>query len=213
MVKLNNLERKLVPEASISFCKPPTLANQLLNYKVISHNTNSRNNIKIGKKCFKCGLCGNHGRLRQNMVLEKNKLQLNDGSTVRIKNDKINCSSYGIYAAICSKCNNIYVGQTKNSFSDRWNGHRATWKKLQFRFLAGEHDVRPERDEQSLFHHYVEHHQDALRTTTQLSLADAYSVLFLQEPPKHDLDFQENNWISKLDATINIQKTFLPKFK
>ena len=213
LVKLNDLEKKLVPEASISFCKPPTLANQLLNYKVISHNTSISNNSKVGNKCLKCGLCGCHGKLKNNMVLEANTVQLNDGKTVRTKNHNLNCNSYGIYAALCSICNNIYVGQTKNSFTDRWNGHRATWKKLYSRFLVGEHEVRPAKDEQSLFHHYVEYHQNALPTTKPLSLSDAYMVLFLQQPPKCDLDFHENNWISKLNATINIQKTFLPKFK
>ena len=54
------------------------------------------------------------------------------------------------------------------------------------------------------------HHPDKLRDR---ELWEAFNVAFLQKPIMEKLDLVENLWISRLNATINIQKTFLPKHK
>ena len=56
------------------------------------------------------------------MVFDKEFLTI-QGKIVKLK-------SFGTYAALCTNCDSNYVGQTKNSFSNRWTAHRATWNKL-----------------------------------------------------------------------------------
>ena len=67
-------------------------------------------------------------------------------------------------------------------------------------------------DERALFNHYTKHHIEILRNK-KLELSDAFGVIFIEQPDYSQLDIKENYWISKLGASINIAKTFLPKFK
>ena len=57
----------------------------------------------------------------------------------------------------------------------------------------------------------IKKHQNVLKTHT--ALAEAYHVIFVETPDADKLDNRENYWISKVNATINIAKTFLPKYK
>lgn len=201
-----------MPKTLVTFCKPPTLGSQLLNHKNISHG-DERKTKKCGKKCLRCGLCGNHSNLR-NMVSEKNSIKIKN-KTIKLNNNNMNCKSYGIYAAMCKLCRKYYVGQTKNSFSSRFNGHRTTWKNYYRRFQTGTSTVGPPTDEQSLFYHYTKDHIEFLEKRKQdiIPLSDAYEVIFLEQPSKFNLDWSENFWISELNAGINVTKTFLPKYK
>lgn len=54
------------------YFRPPTLANNLLNYRGIAHTSDKE--PKKSHKCGKCGLCGNHGGL-QNMVMDKQEIK------------------------------------------------------------------------------------------------------------------------------------------
>ena len=45
---------------------------------------------------------------------------------IKIK-QHLNCKSYGIYAT-CNILNHLYVGQTMNNFTKKWNAHRTIWK-------------------------------------------------------------------------------------
>ena len=59
IIKMGKLENKLAPTlASITYCRPPTLGNSLLNYRKIAH-TSDQEQSNQTKKCGKCGLCGN----------------------------------------------------------------------------------------------------------------------------------------------------------
>ena len=68
-----------------------------------------------------------------------------------------------------------------------------------------------QKDKQALFIHYKKYHKNILENGLQLS--DAYNVFFIEKPNYDKLDIQENYWIGKFNAKINIAKTFLPKYK
>ena len=115
---------------------------------------------------------------------------------------------------MCNICNSYYIVQSKNSFSSRWSAHRSSWKKYYKRFVQEGHSSKAHNDEQALFNHYVRYHREHLGDNLgKIQFSDAFSVIFVEEPPMTELDVRENFWISKLDATINISKTFLPKIK
>ena len=214
LLKFDQLERKLVPKAQITYCRPPTLGSKLFNFKRISSNVSGKSEIKSMSKCHKCGLCGNRGQLK-NMVLETNTIKTIKDKNINVKRKKnLTCKNYGIYAGVCNICDRLYVGQTKNSFSTRWNAHRTTWRKYCTRLHNDDNITTSQSDEQALFIHYMAHHREQLTITSdQMLLSDAYSVIFLEEPQMKNLDLRENFWISKLEASINIAKTFLPKVK
>ena len=71
---------------------------------------------------------------------------------------------------------------------------------------------RKNKDTKALVIHYKDKHSNN-KITRQKDIAEAYKVTFLEKPKKVNLDTAENHWISKLDAKINIMKTFLPKYK
>ena len=65
-------------------------------------------------------------------------------------------------------------------------------------------------DEKALFTHYAKYHPAELEI---IGFANAYKVFFLEKPNLYKLDAAESFWITKLKASINIMKTFLPKVK
>ena len=69
----------------------------------------------FSKKCNKCALFGNHGSYR-NMVYEKDALTIQKKNKSIMIKSNLNCISFVIYAAICIKCGESYVGQTRNSY-------------------------------------------------------------------------------------------------
>ena len=144
----------------------------------------------------KCALCGNHGQ-HKNMVLDKEVLTI-QGKTIKLKSN-LNCKSFGIYVAVCTNCDSNYVGQTKNSFSNRWTAHRANWNKLKSKFK--EEDIS---DECALYRHYYFNHKNNLQN---LNFNDAYKVAFLEQPSYQNLDYKEHVWMNKLKSDINLAKT------
>ena len=86
----------------------------------------------------------------------------------------LNCKSYGIYVAICTKCNSNYVGQTKNSFSAKLTAHRFNWNRSKSNFKPK--DIT---DENALNRHYYFKHKNNLQ---QINFDYAYEVAFLEEP-------------------------------
>ena len=207
-IRLSNLEKKLAPKSSIVYCKPPALSNMLLNYKTISKpKEDFKKDKHSSQKCNKCGLCGKYGNLK-NMVIDQDKIITKSGKEMKLKNN-LTCKNYGIYGAQCKICKEIYIGQTKNKFSIRWNSHRKKWKDL---INTRHYDAEKNKnmDEAALVHHYKKHHQNNIKN---LNIADAFVVFFVEEPKYHFLDIRESYWISKLSAKINIAKTILPKFR
>ena len=74
-------------------------------------------------------LCGKYSSYKS-MIDKNNYIRTLENRKIDIK-PNLNCKSYGIYSAQYSICKKIYVGQTKNSFSLRWNANRNNWKKIQ----------------------------------------------------------------------------------
>ena len=162
--------------------------------------------------CGKCGLCGNFGKL-QNMVLDTQHIEPKYGKEIKIK-DAMNCKDSGIYAARCTQCSAFYVGQTISSFSTRWNTHRLNWRKMvKSRSSGNATEEKNERwkENNALYLHYAKHHPTKLTNATQLS--ETYQLIFVEKPHPSQLDTRENYWIGKVDATINIAKTYMPKYK
>ena len=131
------------------------------------------------------------------MVLDKEMLTIY-GKTLQLKTN-LNCKSYDIYVAVCTKCDSSYVGQTKNSFSNRWTAHRFNWNRSKSNFNP--EDIS---DENALFRHYHFKHNNNLE---RLNFNDAYEVAFLKQPSFKNLDYREHFWINKLKLNINIAKT------
>ena len=194
-LKLSTRERSLNSKATITYRRPPTLGQHLTRYKAIAHNHNSLDTNGSSGPCNHCGLCGNFGSL-ENMVTCSDTIKTPTGKTFRLRTMLI-CSDWGIYAATCLICNHQYVGQACNSFSTRWNGHRSMWKK----------GVVEKNDRAALRTHYAKNHS----LSNTLTLPQAYSVTFIDKPhSKGMLDIYESQWIQKLKAKININRTVLP---
>ena len=181
----------------------------LLNYKNISKPKEETIKRKHDSpKCNRCGLCGNYGNLK-NMVMEKDKITTKFGEKIKLKN-KLSCKNYGIYGAQCKICKELYIGQTKNKFSTRWNTHRKKWNDLINSRSYNMDNNNKNRDEAALVHHYKKYHQKEVK---KLKIWDAFGVFFIEQPQYHSLNIRESFWISELCAKINIAKTIIPKFK
>lgn len=135
------------------------------------------------------------------MVTTESVLQTATGKRIPLKQN-LNCKNYGIYVATCLECNEQYVGQTINKFSKRWAGHRATWKKF---------DCNVQNEQASLLIHYTKLHPSALNNYPVLS--QCFKVTFVDQPPQHLLDKFENQWQTRIKATINISKMIIPFVK
>ena len=158
------------------------------------------------------------------MVKETNTIILKNGNTVKLSQE-LNCKDYGIYGARCKICGDIYVGQTKTNFSKRWTSHRHNWNLMTKNATTNNTRLKDKennnnkktannwepKDKQALFIHYTKFHKNVI--VKELNLSEAYEVFFIEKPNYEKLDLQENYWIGKLNAKINICKTFLPKYK
>ena len=195
LLKLSTKERSLNPEACVTYRRPQTLAQQLTRYKTISYKPNTSYD-GASKPCGHCSLCGKHGN-HTSMVNDARTITAEGGKVFEIWT-KLNCSNWGIYAAMCKICQKLYVGQTATTFSKRWSQHRTIWKR----------GTSETGDSAALRQHYDYHHK-AEKTRT---LAEAFVVTFIDRPSsgKH-LDLCESAWINRLRASININKTLLPK--
>ena len=129
------------------------------------------------------------------MVDENEFIKTKENRTIKIRT-VLNCKNYGIYAAKCLKCNDYYVGQTKNSFNTKWNAHRTNWKKFPRKF-----NVNDKSEESALFKHYYVNHKNNLENLRR----KAY-VIFIEEPNFRSSDYKESLWIKKLEAKINISR-------
>ena len=147
--------------------------------------------------------------------------------TIKIKDDKIiylkqhlSCKNYGIYAARCLLCSNFYVGQTITSFSQRWNTHRYNWnlkitQNTSKKKTIFENETDNTKDDKAaLYIHYAKFHKEKIsQEENKIKLSEAYQVIFVEQSRKEKLDITENFWITKLNAQINIAKTYLPLYK
>ena len=194
-LKLSTKERSINNKAVITYRRPPTLGQCLTKYKSIAHNPNSPSTNGSSGPCNHCSLCGKF-KSSENMVISSDTITTPTNKTFHL-HTTLTCSDWGIYVATCRVCKHQYVGQTCTSFSSRWNGHRAMWKK----------GVVEKNDRAALRTHYSKKHS----VSGDLTLPQAYSVIFVDKPcNKAMLDMFESQWIQKLRAKININRTVLP---
>ena len=204
LLKLSETEKYLNKEAMITYKRPPALSNILINYKSISLKQET-NGTGTSRNCGHCGLCGNHGKLKTNMVEETTTITRKDGKVFSLKQN-LTCKDYGIYVAQCRICLSTYVGQTITPFSTRWNTHRSTWNRL---VASGKMEAKEE--DHALLYHYATNHNKEFQVHKEL--AKSYTIIFVERTSKNKLDTAESFWISKLKSEINIARTFLPYCK
>ena len=90
-----------------------------------------------------------------------------------------------------------------NSFSTRWNGHRPYWNRFEY---------SENSDKSALLTHFAKHHPVVLNSNP--TLPNCFEVIFIEQPKDtSSLDWLEDKWFHKLNASININKLLLPKFK
>ena len=213
IIKLNKKEKSIMPNAQIVYARPPTIQTMITNYKTLSKENDKQTTVG-SKKCGRCGLCGNHGRLK-NMVEECGDIETKDGHRIKIK-QSVNCKDSGIYVARCLICKEMYVGQSSQKFSERWNGHRAAWRELIAKGRVKCRDGIEYNDGCALFLHYMRYHQELVwgqKNQGIMELSDGYEVVFVEKAADTRLDTSESFWITRLNSSININKTFLPKIK
>lgn len=127
---------------------------------------------KTTKKCGNCKLCPQIRTAESITNPQKNiKIEIKDGGT---------CRSKGVvYAAICKKCDKIYVGQTGDQLKDRFSKHRYDAKK------------RPDNCE--LADHFHKDH----------SIDKDMEVLILQSgltKSERQREHEEDRWICRLQT-------------
>ena len=195
-MKLTRKERTLNPQALVTYKRPTILAGYLTNYRTLAHNITQ--GCGKSQPCNRCKLCGRY-KESPSMVEETTTISSQSGKTFHLVR-QLNCKDFGIYVATCRKCLAQYVGQTITPFSTRWNTHRSVWKS----------GSTEKNDHAALKLHYVEHHPGSQNT----SLANAFALTFVDKPKNvKDIDILESGWISRLSATININKTALPMIR
>ena len=158
--------------------------------------------------CGKCKLCGNFGKPRgQNMIPTVSSLKIKN-KNYKI-NSKLDCTSSGIYVAICSTCEETYVGQTSTAFKTRFNGHRHKWVNA---------TESQNRDDTALLDHYREFHKNIYdkwctdyptSNKEQSGFDRAFRIVFVDKVGAN-LSQQEDFWKQKLQSSINRCNILLP---
>ena len=92
----------------------------------------------------------------------------------------LNCKDYGIYDAICNKCNEIYTGTTINNFSKRRNTLRNIRKND---IINTNYELK---DQYALVIHYKKIRKKDIRT----KIKDAYKVQYLERLVRNNLDYK-----------------------
>ena len=196
LLKLSRKEKQLNQNAMIAYQRPQTLSQNLTRYKKIAHERH--NGPGSSDPCGRCKLCGNFGTNNKSMVHTTNEIQSKSGNSFILRR-RLNCSDSGIYVATCTLCQEQYVGQTITSFATRWNSHRKVWND----------GVTEDGDRAALLTHYKKKHNGHTYT-----FAEAFLVTFIDRPNSTEhLDIMESNWICRLQADININKTILPHYR
>ena len=141
---------------------PATIQSMLTNCRRIALNIQTSSKTRNGSSspCNKCALCGNHGQ-HSSMVQTVNAVTNKDGISIHLFQN-LNCSNFGIYAAQCTICNQLYIGQIKNKFSVRWFSECNN------------------TDQAALLKHYHNYHYSTHANKPKIS--DCYNVIFLEEP-------------------------------
>ena len=88
--------------------------------------------------------------------------------------------------------NDLYIGQTMNNFTKRWNAHRNIWKNNK---TKSNHEIK---DQFALIIHYKKFHKDNIPQ----EIENAYTVQFLESPIGTNLDYIVQWWDKTTKAKI-----------
>ena len=106
------------------FTSPPTVAYRrprCIKNLIVKNKSRSKN-ITSTTKCGKCKLCPNIKTSETVTNQQRNiTIKINDGGNCRTRNV--------VYAAICKKCDLIYIGQTGEELRERFSNHRYDTKR------------------------------------------------------------------------------------
>ena len=134
------------------------------------------------------------------MIQTVNAVTNKDGISVHLFQN-LNCSNFGIYAAQCTICNQLYIGQTKNKFSVKWTAHRS--------FRNNKFSEYNNTDQAALLKHCHNYHYSTHENKPKIS--DCFNVIFLEEPQNTNrLDICESRWIHKLRQKLILNRLFYP---
>ena len=206
-LKLSNRQRELKPSAMVTFKKGPNLSTKFVKFRKLCHASSEIPENPTGGSssgCGKCSLCGNHAikgitgmKVKKNMLWETTSIRdASNSRNIKLRQN-LTCRNFGIYAAYCQFCTDIYVGQSCREFKDRWNGHRHCWNSKQATFSE------EKGDQAALLKHVHAKHPEVDLAKTDL--ADAWRVVFVEEPRAEDLDVRETHWRDLLKAKVNIR--------
>ena len=127
------------------------------------------------------------------MVPFTHKIVSSSGRTFSLKQN-LTCIDYGIHVATCKLFSEQYVEQTVNKFSKRWTTHRSQWKT----------NTQQKNYNAALRLHFAYFYQDQINP----QLSECYEITYVFKPyDPSNLDIYESQWIHKLKAKININKT------
>ena len=144
---------------------------------VVNNKSSSKNVHKTTEKCGKCKLCPQIRTTETITNPHKNiTIDINDGGTCRSRDV--------IYAAICKKCNLIYIGETGDQLKDRFSKHR--------------HDAKKRPDNNDLAEHFYQDDHDFDKDLEVLILQSGLSKSRAQR------EYFEDRWICRLQT---LQKT------
>ncbi|CAK8688538.1 unnamed protein product [Clavelina lepadiformis] len=83
-LQLTKQERSLKPLATVTYKRPRTLGNILINYRELAHQTvHMKRKHSLSNSCGQCALCGNHGK-HINMVMKTTSTPSPMGSSTLI---------------------------------------------------------------------------------------------------------------------------------
>ena len=158
--------------------------------------------------CGKCKLCGTFGKPRGvNMVPTVTSLKIKNKNFNISAN--LDCAASGIYVAICTTCDETYVGQTSTKFLTRFNGHRGKWVNA---------TESQNRDDTALLDHYREFHKNIYEKwckdypasrKEQSGFDRAFKIVFVDKVGDNLLQ-QEDFWKKRLNSSINRCNILLP---
>ena len=109
----------------------------------------------------------------------------------------LNCKDFGIYAATCNICKQVYIDQTINSLTKWWNGHRNICKN---NVVKTNHE---HTDHFALVIHYKKFHRENIPK----QIEEAYKVQFLKRPVRNSFKIIKFK-IQKTKSKINLNNMF-----
>ena len=116
-ISFDKTEKKLIPSDLVINKNPPTFREILTNYQYIAHSTiKDDDHNGISQPCNKCSICGKHGN-NPNMVVSNSFITTENNKKLFLT-QRLTCDNYGIYAAECKLCDQIYVGLKTNFLLD-----------------------------------------------------------------------------------------------